>query len=332
MKKLLLLFTLVLAFSLVIAGCGQEGNIKVRLSEVTHSVFYAPQYVALNMGFFEEEGLDVELSNGQGADKVMTAVLSDQVDIGFAGPESAIYVYNEGKEDHAVVFAQLTNRDGSFLVGRKPEPSFKWSNLRDKYVIGGRKGGVPEMTLEYVIKKNNLTPGKDVEVDTSVQFALMAGAFSGGQGDYVALFEPTASMLEKEGKGYIVASVGKDSGEISYTTYFAKKSYIKENKNVIQKFTNAIYRGQIWVAEHSPKEIAEAIKPSFPDTDLTLLETVAKRYKDQDTWNTDPVLKEGSFNLLQKVMQEAGELKKSAPYDEVATKEFAEKAIKKVKK
>jgi NitT/TauT family transport system substrate-binding protein len=310
-------------------ACGEKSELtKVRLSEVTHSVFYAPQYVAINKGFFKDAGLDVELQNGQGADKVMTAVLAGQCDIGFAGPEASIYVYNEGKEDYAVVFAQLTKRDGSFLVGKKPEDSFKWSNLKGKNIIGGRKGGVPEMTLEYVLNKNGVKPGTDVNIDTSVQFALMAGAFTGGNSEYVTLFEPTASMLEKEGKGYILASVGQESGEIPYTAYFAKKSYIQKNKNIMQKFTNAIYEGQKWVATHTPKEIAETIKPSFPDTDIGILETVAKRYKDIDAWSKDPVMTEESFERLQTVMEQAGELKAKAPYDKVVDNTYAEKAMK----
>jgi NitT/TauT family transport system substrate-binding protein len=257
---------------------------------------------------------------------------SGQSDIGFAGPEASIYVYNEGKEDHAVVFAQLTKRDGSFLVGRKAEPDFKWTNLKGKNLIGGRKGGVPEMTLEYVLKKNGLMPGKDVNVDTSVQFALMAGAFTGGQGEYVTLFEPTASLLEKEGKGFVLASVGKDSGEIPYTAYFAKKSYIAKHKDIIQKFTNALYKGQLWVTGHTPEEVAKEIKSSFPDTDESLLAMVAKRYKEQDTWCTDPILKKESLDLLQEVMQTAGELKQAVPYDKVVDTGFAESAVKTVKK
>lgn len=333
MRKLLLPFiALMTVIVLVLSGCGNKELTKVRLNEVTHSVFYAPQYVAISQGFFKEEGLDIELANGQGADKVMTAVLSGQADIGLAGPEAAIYVYNEGKEDHAVVFAQMTKRDGSFLMGRKPEPDFKWSSLKGKSIIGGRKGGVPEMTLEFVLKMNGLVPGKDVDVNTSVQFALMAGAFTGGQGDYVALFEPTASLVEKEGKGYILASIGKESGEIPYTAYFAKKSYIEKNRGTIQKFSNAIYRGQIWVDTHIPEEIAKVIKPSFPDTDESILVTVAKRYKDQDAWNKDPVLKKESLDLLQKVIQEAGQLKKTVPYDKVVDTQFAQKAIQSVKK
>lgn len=332
MKRMgLLLMTVLLITALILGSCGTQNKIKITLSEVTHSVFYAPQYVAINKGFFEEEGIELELSNGQGADKVMTAVLSGQVNIGFAGPEASVYVYNEGKEDYAVVFAQLTKRDGSFLVGRNPEPDFKWENLKSKYIIGGRKGGVPEMTLEYVLRKHKLEPNVDLTVDTSVQFAVMAGAFTGGTGDYVALFEPTATMLEKEGKGYVLASIGQESGEIPYTAYFAKKSYIEKNKDLIQRFTNAIYKGQKWVATHTPKEIAEAIKGSFPDTDIAVLENVAKRYQDIDAWNKDPVMKEASLELLQKVMEQAGVLDTRAPYDKLVNTGFAKNAMEKVK-
>ncbi|NLO98899.1 MAG: ABC transporter substrate-binding protein [Clostridiaceae bacterium] len=332
MKKMrVILLTVLMLVSLIFCSCGKATKDKVTLSEVTRSVFYAPQYAAINQGFFEEEGITLELSNGQGADKVMTAVISGQVDIGFSGPEACVYVYNEGKEDYAIVFAQLTKRDGSFLVGRKPEPDFRWENLKDKYIIGGRKGGVPEMTLEYVLRKHKLEPNVDLIVDTSVQFAVMAGAFTGGTGDYVALFEPTATMLEKEGKGYVLASIGQDSGEIPYTAYYAKKSYIEKNDDLIQRFTNAIYKGQKWVDTHSPREIAEAVKEFFPDTDIDTLENVAKRYKDIDAWNKDPVLKEASLELLQVVMEEAQVLDKRAPYDKIVTTEFAEKAIEKIK-
>ncbi|HOP72503.1 MAG TPA: ABC transporter substrate-binding protein [Thermoclostridium caenicola] len=331
MKKTAIILVLILSVAMVFAACGQQDKIRISLSEVTHSVFYAPQYVAINLGFFEEQGLEVELSNGQGADKVMTAVLSGQVDIGFAGPEASIYVYNEGREDYAVVFAQLTKRDGSFLVGRTPEPDFKWENLRGKSIIGGRKGGVPEMTLEYVLKKHGLMPNQDLIVDTSIQFAAMAGAFTGGEGDYVTLFEPTATMLEKEGKGYVLASVGMESGEIPYTAYFAKKSYIEKNKDIIQRFTNAIYKGQQWVEQHTPKEIAEVIRPSFPDTDLEILEAVAQRYKEIDAWCQDPVMTEESLNRLQDVMEEAGELKNRVPHDKIVDNSFARKAMETMK-
>lgn len=331
MKRLVKISLFIVALMLVFtiaSGCQKDtGLVKVRLSEVTHSVFYAPQYVAINKGYFEEEGIEIELSNGQGADKVMTAVLSGSVDIGFAGPEAAIYVYNEGKEDYTEVFAQLTQRDGSFLVGRHPADQFDWSDLEGSLVIPGRKGGVPYMTFEYVLKSKGLIPGENLTFDDSIQFALMAGAFTGGHGDYVTIFEPTASMIEAEGKGYILASIGAESGEIPYTAYFAKKSYIKKNQKLIQKFVNAIYKAQIWVDEHSAKEIAEVIAPSFPDTDISMLESSIARYKEIEAYAKSPVMKEEAFEKLQTVMSEAGELKQKAPFDKVVNNTFAEKAI-----
>ena len=297
---------------------------KITVSEVTHSVFYAPQYVAMNLGFFEEEGLEVELINGGGADNVMTAVLSNQVDIGFAGPEAAVYVYNEGKEDYAEVFAQVTKRDGSFLVAREKTDNFSWTDLKGKHVLPGRKGGVPYMTFEYVLKKNGIDITKDLNLDTSISFDAMNSSFVGGTADYVTSFEPAASQLEKEGAGYIVAAVGSATEEIPYTAYFAKKSYIEKNSDIIQRFTNAIYKGQVWVNEHSAEEIADATLASFPDSDKELLTKAIKNYKEIDVWNTTPIMSEASFNLLQEVIIEAGELEAMAPYDKVVNNTFAE--------
>ena len=305
---------------------------KIRVNEVTRSVFYAPQYVAISKGYFAEEGLEIELTTGQGADKVMTAVLANQSDIGFAGPEASIYVYNEGKEDYTQVFAQMTQKDGSFLVSKEKTDNFSWQDLKGKTVIPGRKGGVPYMTFEYVLKQNSLDPKKDLVLDDSIKFDLMAGAFAGGNAEYVTLFEPTASATEKADKGYIVASVGEASGEIPYTAYFTKKSYIEKNPNIIQGFTNAIYKGEQWVKSHSAKEIAEAIVDFFPDTDLTMLEAALQSYIDIDAWRDNPVLKQESFALLQKVMKEAGELEKEADYGKVVNNSFAEKAIQKLGK
>lgn len=308
-------------------GCGKKSDLdRVRVCEVTHSIFYAPQYVAVALGFFEEEGIAVELTNGQGADAVMAAVLSGNIDIGFAGPEASIYVYNEGKEDHTQVFAQITRRDGSFLIGRQPDDNFTWDKVRGKTVLPGRKGGVPYMALEHVLRKNGVDPYRDTVLDNSVQFSMMTAAFTGGTGDYVTAFEPTASMLEQEGKGYIVASVGEAAGDIPYTAYFAKKSYITENEDLIQRFTNAIYKGQQWVATHTAQEIAEAVQAEFPDTDLELLTRSVESYRSIDAWNTDPVMTEESFNRLQSVMTEAGELTQIADYGQVVNNTFARKA------
>lgn len=331
MKRVVSMFLAAVMAAAALAGCAGAGPKpleKVRVCEVTHSVFYAPQYAAIQLGFFAEEGIEVELSNGQGADKVMAAVLSDSMDIGFAGPESAIYVYNEGKEDYPKVFAQLTQRDGSFLVARQPDPDFSWEKLRGKHILPGRKGGVPYMALEYVIRQNGMDPEKDLTMDNSIQFALMTGAFTGGTGDYVTIFEPTASMLEAEGKGYIVASVGEAAGEIPYTAYFAKKSYLEKNRDLVLRFTRAIYRGQQWVAEHTAAEVAQAIAPAFPDTGEELLTVVVQRYKDIGAWNNDPVMSEESFDLLQEVMTQAGELSKRAPHSEVVDNSFAREVMK----
>ena len=300
----------------------------IKVSEVTRSIFYAPQDVAISNGYFEEEGLEIDLTTGQGADNVMTAVLSNQVDIGFAGPEASIYVYNEGKEDYAQVFAQLTKTDGSFLVSSKEIADFKWEDVKGKTVIPGRKGGVPYMTLLYVLRKNGIDPQNDLILDDSIDFDLMASAFSTGEADFVTLFEPTATGIEQSGKGYIVASVGKEAGEIPYTAYFTKKSYIENNKEIIQKFTNAIYKGQQYVENHSSKEIAEAIQGFFPDTSIELLVEAVDSYREIDAWNKTPYMSKESFELLQQVIQDAGELEKRASYDDIVNNNFAEEAVK----
>lgn len=297
----------------------------IQLNEVTRSVFYAPQYVAISNGFFEEEGLELEITTGQGADKVMTAILAGQSDIGLCGPEAAIYVYNEGREDYVEVFAQLTQKDGSFLVSKNPTDNFSWKDLVGKTVIPGRKGGVPYMTLEYVLKQNGIDPQKDLVLDDSIQFDLMAGAFAGGEAEYVTLFEPTASMTQDAGKGYIVASVGEAAGEVPYTAYCASKSYIEENADIIEGFTRAVYKGEQWVKNHTAREVAEAIQDFFPNTTIESLENSVQKYKDIDAWKEDPVLKEESFDKLQEIMSEAGELDTKAPYDKVVNNTFAEK-------
>lgn len=299
----------------------------IQLNEVTRSVFYAPQYVAIANGYFEEEGLELEITTGQGADKVMTAILASQSDIGLCGPEAAIYVYNEGKEDYAQVFAQLTQKDGSLLVSKEPFENFKWEDVKGKTVIPGRKGGVPYMTFEYVLKQNGINPETDVNLDDSIKFDLMAGAFTGGEAEFVTLFEPTASMTEDAGKGYVVASVGEAAGEVPYTAYCAKKSYIEENSEIIEGFTRAIYRGEQFVEQHSANEIAEIIQDFFPDTTVESLTKSVQTYKDIDAWKENPILKEEAFDKLQLIMTEAGELDKKAPYEMIVNNSFAEKVI-----
>ena len=310
-----------------LTSCGApKATQKVRLCEVTHSIFYAPQYVALAKGFFADEGIEIELSNGGGADKVMSAVLSDSVDIGLAGPEASVYVYNEGKQDYTEVFAQLTACDGSFLVAREANPDFKWTDLKDAHILPGRKGGVPYMSFRYAIAKNGMDPDKDMLLDNTIQFDMMTGAFLGGTGDYVTMFEPVASSVQAEGKGYIVASVGAEAGEMPYTAYFAKKSYIEGNAELMQRFTNAVARGQKWVDSHTAAEVAEAVQESFADTDVTLLTSAVQSYKDIGAYAKTPVMTADAFNRLQDVIMQAGELQSAAPFEKIINNTFAEKA------
>ena len=325
MKKMLALF-LAACTALLAAGCSTGGLEKITVNEVTHSVFYAPQYAAMELGFFEEEGLAVDLVNGGGSDKSMTAVLSGDADIGLMGPETAVYVYNEGKQDHAVVIGQLTQRDGSFLVGRKQDDAFDWESLRGTTIIGGRKGGMPLMTLEYVLRQKGLVPGVDVNVRTDIQFNLMAGAFEGSGAEYVTLFEPTASLCEQEGKGYIVAAVGAESGPVPFTAYLVRKSRLETDPILYQRYMNAVARGQKWVAEHTPEEIAAVIAPQFPDSDVALLTAVARNYQKIDAWCSNPVMAEEDFIRMQDIIEAAGELSARVPFEDVVDNTIARQA------
>ena len=320
---------------LIISGCSckkDDGLTKITVAEVTHSVFYAPQYVAASKGFFEEEGLKVSFVNTNGADKTMAALLSKDAQIGLMGSEASIYVYNEGQKDYAINFAQLTQKDGSFLVGRENIANFDISMLEGSEILGGRLAGMPEMVLEYILKNAGLDVGvndssKDVNVRTDVQFAAMAGAFTSGEGDYVSLFEPTASSLEKANQGYIVASLGALSGNIPYTSYSTLKSYMNKNSDTIQKFTNAIYKAQKWVYEHSDLEVAQAIHSYFSDTSVNDLAVAVKNYRDIEAWAKDPTLTVESLNKLMDIIELAGQLDKRAPYDKIVTTEYARNAI-----
>ncbi len=300
----------------------------VTLNEVAHSIFYAPQYVAIELGYFEEEGIDLTLVNGAGADKVMTALVSGDADIGFMGSEASIYTYAGGAEDYAVNFAQLTQRAGNFLVGREPDSNFNWDKLKGTKVLGGRAGGMPQMVFEYILKKNGIDPKLDLTIDQSISFGLTAAAFTSDDSNYTVEFEPFATGLELEGSGYVVASLGTDSGYVPYTAYSAKKSYLSAHPEVIQKFTNAIQKGLDYVNSHSAEEIAKVIQPQFKETPLGNITAIVERYKSQDTWKEDTIFEEQSFELLQNILEEAGELPKRVPYKDLVTTEFAEKAKK----
>lgn len=300
---------------------------KIKLAEVAHSIFYAPQYVAMKNGYFKDEGLDIELILTPGADKVMAAVLSNDVQIGFSGSEATIYVYNGGEKDYVKTFAQLTQKDGSFIVSRTKITNFKLEDLKGKYVIGGRKGGTPEMTFEWTLREHNINPSTDLKIDTSVAFPAMSGAFIGGLGDFVTLFEPNAVAVERQGFGYVVASVGDLGGIVPYTSYNARKSYIEENPEIIEKFTKAIYKGLQYVESNSSVDIAKVIYEYFPDASMNDIVAVINRYKGIDAWSKTPVLTEEGFNHLQDIMQAAGALNTKVEFKDLVNTEIAKKVI-----
>ncbi len=294
---------------------------KIKVAEVTHSIFYAPQYLADALGYFEDEELDVEFILTSGANNVTAAVLSGDVEIGFCGSEATIYIYNQGEKDYLINFAGLTKKDGSFLVAREPDEDFKVEDLVGKHIIAGRKGGMPAMTLEWALNQNGVET-TEVNFDTSIDFASTTGAFIGGTGDYVSVFEPTALQLEKQGIGYVVASVGELGGTVPYTTYNAKKSYIKENPNVIEGFTKAINKALEYTHSHTSKEIAEQITEYFPDTSLNDLTEIVERYKNIDAWFKKTEISESDFKHVQDIVKNAGELDKEAPYDKLIDNSF----------
>lgn len=295
---------------------------KVKVAEVTHSIFYAPQYLADSLGYYEDEGLDVELVLTPGADKVTAAVLSGDVNIGFCGSEATIYVYNQGEKDYLVNFAALTKKDGSFLVSRKKYDDFKLSDLKGKHIIAGRKGGMPAMTLEYALNQNGVNTS-DVNFDTSIDFAATTGAFIGGTGDFVSLFEPSALQLEKQGYGYVVASLGELGGVVPYTAYNTKVSYLESNPEVIEGFTKAIQKGLDYTHSHSASELATVILDYFPDTSKTDLEKIIQRYKDIDSWFETTYIDEENFNHIQEIAENAGQLSTRAPYDKLVNNKFS---------
>jgi NitT/TauT family transport system substrate-binding protein len=315
----------------LIAGCGKKSGgeaVKVRVGEVTRSLFYAPEYVALEKGFFKAEGLDIELQTTAGGDKTMTALLSGAIDVALVGSETSIYVYQQGSTDPVINFAQLTQTDGTFLVSRKPVDSFDWNSLKGSTFLGQRKGGMPQMAGEFTLKKHGIDPHNDLTLIQNVDFANIPAAFSSGTGDYVQLFEPQASIIEKEGKGYIVASFGVESGHLPYTVFMAKKSYIDGNKDTVQKFTNAVYKAQKWVQEHNADEIADVVMPYFKETDRSIAVKVIERYKNQGSYAADPVVDQEEWNNLLNIMTEAGELKEKTPHDAIVDNSFAQNAMK----
>lgn len=334
------IFFIILVSSLMVTGCNKKDRYTITVSEVAHSVFYAPAYVAMTEGYFEEEGLKVNLILGNGANNVMASLLSGDAQIGLAGAEATIYVYNQGQKDYAVNFCQLTQKDGNFIVGREKVDDFDWNSLKGKEILGGRQGGMPVMVLEYALRQKGLLVGQDdptvienggVNVRTDVQFAALAGAFTSGEGDYVTLFEPTATLTEKANEGYVLASLGEQTDLIPYTNYFCNKSYLEKNEDIIQKFTNAIYKGVLYVYSHTPEEIAKAIQPFFTSSTIEELTIVMERYLSIDAWAHTPVMNKEAYNLFLDIMEDANELDFRTPYEEIVTTKYAEEAYKNIK-
>lgn len=320
---------LLLGTAVILSACSSSTDEleKVRLAEVTRSIFYAPQYVALSEGFFEEQGLDVELTTTWGGDTTMTALLSDGADVALVGSETSIYVYQQGTEDPVINFAQLTQTDGTFLVSRESVEDFQWEDLKGSVFLGQRRGGMPQMVGEYVLRKNGIEPHADLELIQNIDFGNIPNAFASGTGEYVQLFEPQATVFEAEGIGHVVASFGEESGKIPYTSFMARESYMKENEDVIQKFTNAIHQAQLWVYEQPVETVAKSLAPYFEDTDLEVIENVLERYKAQESFDLDPILDEEEWDRLQDIIEDAGELEERVDHSTLVNNEFAEKAV-----
>ncbi|TLS39024.1 ABC transporter substrate-binding protein [Pseudalkalibacillus caeni] len=322
-RRGLTLFSILVLFTFTLTACSDGKNDVVRVAEVTRSIFYAPQYVALSEGMFEDEGIEVELTTTWGGDKTMTTLLSDGADIALVGSETSIYVYAQGTKDPVINFAQLTQTDGTFLVARDKVENFSWEQLKGSTFLGQRKGGMPQMVGEYVLKNKGIDPQEDLNLIQNIDFANIGNAFASGTGEFVQLFEPTASLFEQQGVGHIVASFGKESGKVPYTVFMAKESYLKENADVAERFTKALYKAQQWVDTHSAAEIAKSIQPFFKDTELELIETVVDRYKSQNTYATNPILDEEEWNNLQDIMEEAGELPKRVEHKKLVNTKMA---------
>ena len=334
-KKLLLAPTLILctAFcALPLSGCGKEddGLTKVTVSEVTHSVFYAPMYLAEALGYFEEEGIKIELTNAGGADNVMSSVLSGNADIGFCGPEAALYVLTGGSTDVPKVFGQLTKKDGSFLVSRTPQPNFQWTDLRGKEILAGRRGGVPAMTFEYILGNYGMRDGADVRLNYDVAFNLMTSAFEAGTADYCTMFDPVAYEYEAAGKGYVVASVGEASGEVPYTCYMAKESWLKDNEATAEGFIRAVMKAIRYVGETPAATIAPYLKEYFDATSVASLTASVERYKAIDSWRAEMSVSAESFTRLQDIIDGAGELPRRVTLSELVDNSYAEKIYQEV--
>ena len=330
MKRITAVVLTLFILPMTLIGCGKKDSGKIRVNEVTHSIFYAPFYVAIEMGYFKEEGIEIELTNGGGSDASMTALLSGGADIALLGPETGVYTLIGKASDAPIIFAQLTKRDGSFLVSRKEEKDFKWTDLENKEIIAGRRGGSPAMSLEYALNKNSLYNGQNVTLNFDVQFNLTVAAFESGTGDYVTMFEPTASEYQRSGKGYIVASVGEESGEVPFTCFMAKKSYLKDNSETVEKFTKAVYKAIKYIMEEDVDTVSKCLVGEFPSSSLQSITDSLTSYKKIDAWKKNMSMKKEDFERLQDVMTNAKELDARVDFDKLVDNAIAEKTYEKV--
>jgi NitT/TauT family transport system substrate-binding protein len=331
MKRVFMPILFLIPMLAILSGCGSDSPEykQIRLNKTVHSVFYTPHYVAMEKGFFEEEGLQLTIDVAQGSDRSMTALISGNADISLLGPETGIYVYNQGREDFPVIFAQLTRRPGNFLISRTNDEDFSWQDVRGKTIIGGRNHGMPQMVLEYILRNHGITPHEDVTIITNLDFTTTAGAFAAGEGDFTVEFEPAATELENNNRGFVVAPLGPEA-QVPYTVFMTTPQYLEENPETIQKFTNAVYRGMQWVMNNTAREAAYVIHPQFPELSIEDLTTIIERYKSVETWNTDPILTEEDFNLLLYILQDGDPEIDYVPFTELVNNDFAYTAIQNV--
>lgn len=328
LKKITLVLLVSLLSVSILSACGKKEPSTVRIGEVTRSLFYAPLYVAIEEGIFEKHGLKIDLTTTPGGDKTMTALLSNTIDVALVGSETSIYVYQQGTEDPVINFAQLTQTDGTFLVSREKIDNFSFDMLKNTSFLGQRKGGMPQMAGEFALNKNGIKPHEDLELIQNIEFANIAPGFSSGIGDFVQLFEPTASIFEKEGTGYVVASFGVESGLLPYTVFMTKQSYMNKNDAQVQAFTDAIYEAQKWVVDHSASEIADAVTPYFDTVDREIMISSIERYKNQSSYALNPIIDEQEWNNLLNIIEGAGELTERVPHSTLVNNKYADQAIK----
>lgn len=330
MKKVFSIFAacvLVLFTGLSFVGCKKQNEAGViRINEVTHSVFYAPLYVAINLGFMEDEGVKIELTNGGGSDVSMAALLSGSADIALMGPETVVYVEANGSNNHPIVFGQLTKKDGCFLISKQQYTDFDYKrDMANKTAIIGRDGGMPAMTFEWICNSVGLINGTNITLDTATAFNMMVPVFENTSAEFCTMFEPTASEFVEANKGYYVDSVGEHSGEIPYTCFMAYPDFISKNTELISGFLRAIKRAYNYIVSSSSMDVAKALAPSFDTTKLESLAKAVEKYIEIDVWSSSPAMSKDSFNRLLTVLKNSKKLAsdKNVEFSKIVNNSYA---------